>query len=1437
MVCLVAAVFALSPHAHVWANYEGTATTQKLVPTTDALDVVYNGSYSQRISFKLPEQRGLEPQLGLSYNSGRATLYGPTSLVGAGWRLTGLSTIQRASFRKAVPAFDSNDVWLLDGQELVPCGTGTRAGCGAGGTHATWVENYQRIKQIPESNTWKITTRDGTQFVYKPLEVWAAPETVPLSGDAATETLTQYRYLLAEKVNTKGQAVTYTYDCGADLDCRISTISYDIGEINFHWETRPDLVTYAAGHMLGKSAHRLRTVEIRAAGQMLRTYELHFDASPATGRSLLASVTERGRDSMVAADGSVASGTEMPSHTFHYTGAAPAPNRVADGQSHEFDSGSGCIGSCSSNLRAKAYGSIKDDHSLYPITIEAYESRRYVSSQDGYVSTYYCKVKALGETVNSWESDYHSGNAHHYSCPIKNVNFYFLKTSHSLARSYFYNYDKRSCREVGGDYVSCTWSRTTNANRGEPDVVGDFNGDGLDDTIDIGSKVVLSNGGRSWGNIRSLGFKAADVNGDGLDDHFHTDQTTFQVRYSNGSTGFESAAFSVALPNMYHTFTALGDFNGDGTKDILRAIDNSGTYRISYVVGKTVVDGPDFKLPGSCVNGDSCSKPNPLDVNSDGRADIIVSGYYGNRNNYAPDTDGQRDGKVFLNSASGFTLVERSAGSSYTFNGAAGGVQDADWDGLLEIALDTNDEIDGTGPQRWRVVAEKPDLLDFVKTPFGAEMAVTYAYHKPVDQIDMPLKLFVVSSIETFDGRSVRAVTDYAYEGAKWDWEEWLFLGFEKITATLPLNEGETGRPVVETTYLQDFASIGKVSQVLRKDGSGNELHKRVETHDVHMDELPYWSLNTETRLTDFFEGTAREKREVREFDDFGLVTRTVSYGDTAAVGGERDLVRQSYPNTDKYIVDRWASETVNALSGDGTVESQAWKRWHYYDGANTVATQPPVEGYRTQTSEWTGGAADDKVAQSVAVYDAYGNLSSETDALGNTSTYVYDTSYALFPEEVRNPRYAFDSRQKKTLTWDKVCSVVLSETDENGSVTSHSYDPLCRKVQTDLPLGGRITFEYNNWGDPSASHNRTSTLHPNGFEDITTDAYFDGFGRTYLEESSTARQFAGVGNDGRDTTARNSPVVVNPIADHELVQGVFWQFTVPGSTFMDGNFDALSYSAHQTSGTALPAWLSFDGNSQTFAGTPPADMTGTLSISVLASDGTGVAEDVFKISVVSPNAPTVANMLSDQTVAADVIWSFSVPEDTFVDPNQDTLTYTASLASGAALPSWLTFNPATRTFTSTSQNQPVALKVSASDGVSTASDTFDLSIGDEEFRTQLQGGIKAYLSLGILTLQSDTTGPITESRDSSQTPVWVTILGGNATIVSLEDNGGKVCKFKYVDIDQSRMVITRPNGSVDYEDWSDLSEQEHAEQICPGADSMIIITDPPSGGRPPDRA
>lgn len=97
--------------------------------------------------------------------------------------------------------------------------------------------------------------------------------------------------------------------------------------------------------------------------------------------------------------------------------------------------------------------------------------------------------------------------------------------------------------------------------------------------------------------------------------------------------------------------------------------------------------------------------------------------------------------------------------------------------------------------------------------------------------------------------------------------------------------------------------------------------------------------------------------------------------------------------------------------------------------------------------------------------------------------------------------------------------------------------------------------------------------------------------------------------------------------------------------------------------------------------------------------------------------APTVHTLLADQGATEDSAFSWAVPAASFQHSGNLALTYTATLAGGAALPAWLTFDAGTQTFTGTPLNANVgALSITvtatASNGT-TVSDTFDMDVAN----------------------------------------------------------------------------------------------------------------------------
>ena len=223
------------------------------------------------------------------------------------------------------------------------------------------------------------------------------------------------------------------------------------------------------------------------------------------------------------------------------------------------------------------------------------------------------------------------------------------------------------------------------------------------------------------------------------------------------------------------------------------------------------------------------------------------------------------------------------------------------------------------------------------------------------------------------------------------------------------------------------------------------------------------------------------------------------------------------------------------------------------------------------------------------------------------------------------------------------------------------------------------------------------------------------------LKVTATDTAGAGVSDDFNVTVTNvnDAPAVANPLADQTTLEDAAFSFTVPANTFADVDLgDSLTYSATLADGTSLPAWLTFDPTTMTFSGTPANGDVGDLSLRVTATDtaGAGVSDD-FNVTVTNVNdAPVVANPIADQTILEDALFSFTVPANTFGDVDLgDTLTYSAMLADGTALPSWLAFDPATMTFSGTPTNDDVgtlSLNVTATDtGGAGVSDTFNITV------------------------------------------------------------------------------------------------------------------------------
>ena len=196
-----------------------------------------------------------------------------------------------------------------------------------------------------------------------------------------------------------------------------------------------------------------------------------------------------------------------------------------------------------------------------------------------------------------------------------------------------------------------------------------------------------------------------------------------------------------------------------------------------------------------------------------------------------------------------------------------------------------------------------------------------------------------------------------------------------------------------------------------------------------------------------------------------------------------------------------------------------------------------------------------------------------------------------------------------------------------------------------------------------------------------------------------------------------DAPEVAIALTNQQATEDAPFAFTVPQDAFRDVDAgDALTLSATQADGSALPTWLQFDAATRTFSGTPANGDVGSVSVRLTATDLAGAqASQTFAIEVANVNdAPEVGVLLGNQSGRVGQPTRWQLPEGAFVDVDAgDVLSYSATLADGSALPGWLTFDAATGSFSGTPATAGnYVLRVTATDlAGASASQSFTLVV------------------------------------------------------------------------------------------------------------------------------
>lgn len=1044
------------------------------------------------------------------------------------------------------------------------------ASCLAGGNFSTRVESYLKIRFDEASNRFFVNRKDGTQLTYVAIGDLVADSST--TGSDLWNVAHNSRWLLTEVRDTQATAntVSYSYSFGTSSQGyapRLTMISYGGYSVRFGYRTFTEVgarvPTFATGTLIdGQNNWQLRSIQVADGTQNIRAYQLAHTASALSGAQLVTSVTEYGSDFTISGS-DVASGSSLPPTSFTYSDDTVGftSTTFSGSEFHETVNVVDWNRDGSDELllgaRVNVYrwtDSSDDDqervtHSYAPGLFD-FGADRSLASLSHPPQT--CQDSEPGHSNNVTRLNEAIG-------PIRLLNDVRPGGDRLCFTQAIRDYDNNSGDEFR-DFVLETRNLETSGNAHIDQLTGHYHSGTLpgpdllvwnmdldpEDEIFLDNRLyqVAKDGsvgpGQPAANLAVDGeWKfASDFSGDGVVDYV---AGIYNVRILPEPGTFNGVAHGYAntlwtnisgsSPFLsYHAssfveFLGYGDMDGDGLSDIVfhRHNDNSAD-TISYVPARGRRFGAEqtISLGHNLLSRERLAsvsgyaryenhKSRLSDINGDGLTDIVVhSGHnYANRYN---DPYSSAAAWVFVNTGTGFQLVNID-GASTSFDGLVA-TGDFDGNGRLDFAVEGADGriIFGDGAL--------PNRMTSVQNSSGGTLEVTYTSSTNYGVNEIPGIQNVVEALTRDDGRGNRFTTTYSYSGGKYDFVSRAPLGYQTITAQLPSITGETEGPRVVTTYLNEHISErGKVaSRVVIQGSTTLEQETNFYTNNYGSSTNgPYRTYLNETRNATRYGANLIETTKRYEFNRYGEPTliSELGFANSATGQDDRSTVISYRPNLANYVVNRpeWKA-IVNGTSGSWSDPSNYLQSEYYTYDENPGFAYSPTRGNLVRIQEWTGDPASHaRRVRSTFSYDSYGNVLTETDALGNSTSHTYENTKNLFRTQTTNAL-----SHAVTTSWNTGCQLPMSQVDANALTTNFTYDEFCRETRQEFPRGQNIWTDYRSFGDPSAQHVRTRTYSAStvsGMRISESREYFDGFGRSFRSVAPGERDLQDYIEDG----------------------------------------------------------------------------------------------------------------------------------------------------------------------------------------------------------------------------------------------------------------------------------------------------------------------------------
>ena len=284
-----------------------------------ALPDLFTGAMSTSIPIEVPPGRkGMDPGLSLDYRSNNGNGW-----LGVGWELE-LGAIERAS-QFGVSYTGDNYIFRIGGATIDLVNVGSNE------YRAKIESGFSRVRKMNAADSrpyWEVTDTTGTRYLFG--------QSPASRQDNPADTNQIFRWCLDRVEDPHGNfmTTTYTKDQGQfypkQIDYAGNGSLQPTNSVKFILESRTDTSTlYPAGFAV-RTAYRLKTIDVVINGVRQRAYRLDYSMSQTTGRSLLVSMQQYGRDAVVDGNGAIATGSALPRVSLAYSGSSAGfPTYVA----------------------------------------------------------------------------------------------------------------------------------------------------------------------------------------------------------------------------------------------------------------------------------------------------------------------------------------------------------------------------------------------------------------------------------------------------------------------------------------------------------------------------------------------------------------------------------------------------------------------------------------------------------------------------------------------------------------------------------------------------------------------------------------------------------------------------------------------------------------------------------------------------------------------------------------------------------------------------------------------------------------------------------------------------------------------------------------------------------------------------------------------------